>query len=63
MPHVESNPLKVDENVSLPCTEINGQDLKKYFYAGLTWLKTNQPLVNSLNVFPVPDVTPVPICF
>lgn len=55
MPHVESNPLKVDENVSSSCTEINGQDLKKYFYAGLTWLKTNQPLVNSLNVFPVPD--------
>ncbi|MHB8807802.1 MAG: DAK2 domain-containing protein, partial [Anaerolineaceae bacterium] len=55
MPHVESNPLKVDENVSLSCSMINGQDLKKYFFAGLTWLKTNQPLVNSLNVFPVPD--------
>ncbi len=55
MPHVESTPLKVDKNVSLSCTTINGQDLKKYFNAGLIWLKTNQPLVNSLNVFPVPD--------
>ncbi|MGV8027311.1 MAG: DAK2 domain-containing protein [Anaerolineaceae bacterium] len=55
MPHVESTPPKVDENVSLSCSKINGQDLKKYFYAGLTWLKSNQALVNSLNVFPVPD--------
>lgn len=55
MPHVESNPLKVDENTNLSRSKINGQDLKKYFNAGLTWLKANQPLVNSLNVFPVPD--------
>jgi len=55
MQHVESNPLKVDENTRLSNSKINGQDLKKYFNAGLIWLKTNQPLVNSLNVFPVPD--------
>ncbi len=34
---------------------IDGQDLKKLVEASLTWLKTNQALVNSLNVFPVPD--------
>ncbi len=34
---------------------INGQDLKKLLEASLRWLKTNQQLVNALNVFPVPD--------
>ena len=34
---------------------IDGQDLKKLVEAGLTWLRTNQQIVNSLNVFPVPD--------
>lgn len=36
-------------------TSINGQDLKKLVEAALRWLKANQQLVNSLNVFPVPD--------
>ena len=34
---------------------IDGQVLKELTEAGLTWLKTNQQLVNSMNVFPVPD--------
>ncbi|MEA3440502.1 MAG: DAK2 domain-containing protein [Chloroflexota bacterium] len=34
---------------------IDGQILKSLIEAGLTWLRTNQQLVNSLNVFPVPD--------
>ena len=34
---------------------IDGQDLKVLIEAALTWLKTNQQTVNSLNVFPVPD--------
>ena len=34
---------------------IDGQVLKQLTNAGLNWLKTNQQLVNSLNVFPVPD--------
>lgn len=34
---------------------IDGQALKRLVFAGLTWLRTNQQLVNSLNVFPVPD--------
>jgi uncharacterized protein len=35
--------------------QLDGQKLKTLIEAGLTWLRTNQELVNSLNVFPVPD--------
>jgi DAK2 domain fusion protein YloV len=35
--------------------QIDGQSLKRLIDAGLTWLRTNQQIVNSLNVFPVPD--------
>jgi fatty acid kinase len=34
---------------------IDGRALKYLVEAGLTWLRANQQLVNSLNVFPVPD--------
>ncbi|HWR65952.1 MAG TPA: DAK2 domain-containing protein [Bellilinea sp.] len=34
---------------------LDGQGLKILVEAGLTWLKANQQLINSLNVFPVPD--------
>ena len=34
---------------------LDGQALKRLLEAGLTWLRTNQQIVNSLNVFPVPD--------
>jgi DAK2 domain fusion protein YloV len=34
---------------------IDGQALKSLIAAGLTWLRTNQELVNALNVYPVPD--------
>lgn len=34
---------------------IDGLALKRLIEAGLTWLRTNQQIVNSLNVFPVPD--------
>lgn len=34
---------------------IDGPVLKELASAALTWLRTNQELVNSLNVFPVPD--------
>ncbi len=33
----------------------DGQAVKCLVEAGLTWLRTNQQIVNSLNVFPVPD--------
>lgn len=34
---------------------IDGFVFKDLIHAGLTWLRTNQQIVNSLNVFPVPD--------
>jgi len=34
---------------------IDGQGLKQLVSAALSWLKTNQQIVNKLNVFPVPD--------
>lgn len=34
---------------------IDGQALKILIGAGLAWLRTNQEIVNSLNVYPVPD--------
>jgi len=41
--------------VVIPQGPINGIALKKLTSAGLAWLRTNQEIVNSLNVFPVPD--------
>ncbi len=35
--------------------QIDGPMLRALAGAGLTWLRTNQQLVNALNVFPVPD--------
>ena len=34
---------------------LNGKQWKSMFEAGTLWLKTNQNIVNALNVFPVPD--------
>lgn len=34
---------------------LNGEQFKRFVEASLRWLKANQQLVNSLNVFPVPD--------
>ncbi|MBE9524750.1 MAG: DAK2 domain-containing protein [Chloroflexi bacterium] len=39
----------------IPQGPINGIALKKLTSAGLAWLRTNQEIVNALNVFPVPD--------
>jgi DAK2 domain fusion protein YloV len=44
------------ENKNLPIvTSINGEDLKILFKAALAWLRTNEILVNLLNVYPIPD--------
>lgn len=50
------------ENSGVPLTRkspfiktLDGQKLKALLEAGLTWLRTNQQMVNALNVFPVPD--------
>lgn len=34
---------------------IDGRELRRLMEAGLIWLRTNQEIVNALNVFPVPD--------
>ena len=34
---------------------VDGKALRRFMEAGLQWLQTNQQIVNSLNVFPVPD--------
>lgn len=36
-------------------TTVDGQLFKLLIEASLNWLRTNQQIVNSLNVFPVPD--------
>lgn len=46
------NPTRVEK---LRKRQIDGQALKRLVEAGMIWLRTNQQLVNSLNVFPVPD--------
>lgn len=56
-----SNRITVDEKTigsNTPLTSIysiNGEQFKRFVEASLRWLKANQQLVNSLNVFPVPD--------
>ena len=42
----------IDEYLGKP---IDGILFKTMTQAGLTWLRTNQQIVNALNVFPVPD--------
>lgn len=44
----------VSEAPDAPRT-LNGKQWKSMFEAGTLWLKTNQNIVNALNVFPVPD--------
>ena len=46
------NTARVDK---LRKRQIDGQSLKRLVEAGLAWLRTNQQIVNALNVFPVPD--------
>lgn len=46
------NPSRVEK---LRRTRIDGQSLKRLVEAGMLWLRTNQQIVNALNVFPVPD--------
>ena len=47
--------LNPEERHKLVTVPINGRGLKALLEAGMIWLKTNQQVVNSLNVFPVPD--------
>ncbi len=47
--------LSAEERHQLVSVPIDGRGLKTLLEAGMVWLKTNQQIVNSLNVFPVPD--------
>lgn len=47
--------LQEDRRKLLRNTTFNGQALIKLVEVGLAWLRTNQQIVNALNVFPVPD--------
>lgn len=47
--------LDPEERHKLVTVPISGRGLKTLIEAGMIWLKTNQQVVNSLNVFPVPD--------
>jgi uncharacterized protein len=47
--------LSAAERHKLVSVPIDGYGLKTLLEAGMVWLKTNQQIVNSLNVFPVPD--------
>ncbi len=40
---------------SLAQKAVDGRSFKRLIEASLVWLRTNQQIVNSLNVFPVPD--------
>jgi len=50
-----SNPKSLSNDAAIGVEKINGHTLKSLIGAAITWLKANQQLVNSLNVFPVPD--------
>lgn len=55
MSAAELSKLSPAERHKLVSVPIDGQGLKTLLEAGMVWLKTNQQIVNSLNVFPVPD--------
>ena len=55
MSDLKSNPPSVDQGTIEPICSIDGQYLKILFYAALVWLRNYQQVINSLNVFPVPD--------
>ena len=46
---------QIEASATQKVTSIDGQAFKKLTEASLIWLKSNQQIVNSLNVFPVPD--------
>ena len=55
MSKIEVPSEEITKTVVDPVYSIDGDDLKKLFFAALLWLKNHQPVINSLNVFPVPD--------
>jgi DAK2 domain fusion protein YloV len=52
---MSSDPQTAARHEKLLSRPIDGQTFKRLISASLTWLRTNQQIVNALNVFPVPD--------
>ncbi|MCC6957353.1 MAG: DAK2 domain-containing protein [Anaerolineales bacterium] len=52
---MSADPVVQSRRELLSGKPIEGQSLKRLMHASLTWLRTNQQIVNALNVFPVPD--------
>ncbi|MCJ7626210.1 MAG: DAK2 domain-containing protein [Anaerolineaceae bacterium] len=53
---MRSNNKKQQETVGKSeNSPIDGENFRTFIIAATTWLKTNQQMVNTLNVFPVPD--------
>jgi DAK2 domain fusion protein YloV len=52
---MQPDPQLASRHQKILSRPIDGQALKRLVEAGLTWLRTNQAIVNALNVFPVPD--------
>lgn len=50
-----NEPLKMEKSDHSNIQSIDGQKFKHLFNAGISWVKRNQQVINSLNVFPVPD--------
>ncbi len=50
---METNKSEVKQEDEI--VTMNGDQVKSMIDAGINWLKTNQQVVNALNVFPVPD--------
>lgn len=55
MSAAELTKISTAERHKLVSVPVDGQGFKTLLEAGMVWLKTNQQLVNRLNVFPVPD--------
>jgi len=52
---ISGNEARLKARLAERYRTINGPALRGLVMAGLDWLRTNQQVVNSLNVFPVPD--------
>ena len=55
MSETEIPPGVTATSITEPVYSIDGSDLKELLFASLAWLKNHQPLINSMNVFPIPD--------
>ena len=55
MSEAQKHQPELDQATRQAVYSINGQDLKTLFFAAMVWLRNHQQVINSLNVFPVPD--------